>query len=233
MLPSLTSDKNTQGFFAGIRFDQDQPMEVLVLDKNTLTLKKSYQLSAGFVFHFGNAWEDTRGTINFDACLYPGANILHQFTDLMYGKIPQDNASPAVLFQLHPDGSYQQHTVIKNNGEFPMIDPQFVGARNRYLYNIGSASSGLWFDRVRHLDVETGKTSEYHYGRDYLVEENVFVNPGNKPDQGYLLCTALHVPSQRTCLNIFAANNIRNGPLCRAWLPYHLPMGFHGQFIGA
>ena len=231
VLPSLTSDSHTDGFFSGIRFNPKQPMEVLLLDKQTLTLKKRYQLDAGFAFHFGNAWEDAQGTIRFDACLYPNVNILHQFTDLMSGRPPQNNASPVVMFQLNPDGSYQQQTVVKYNNEFPVVDPNDTGLRNRYLYTVGSTDAGLWFDTLRRLDIETGKLVEYHYGTEYLVEEHLLVNPSQKTGKGYLIGTALHVPSQRTCVNIFAENNIGGGPICRAWLPYHLPVGFHGEFV--
>ena len=83
------------------------------------------------------------------------------------------------------------------------------------------------------LDLDSGKEDRFDFGNDFLVEEHVPINPQGKEGQGYLLGTALHVPSQRTCLNVFDLNNIRSGPICRAWLPYHLPLGFHGNYVAA
>ncbi|MGH1438992.1 MAG: carotenoid oxygenase family protein [Cellvibrionaceae bacterium] len=231
ILPSLTSDRNIEGLFSSIRFDAKQAMEVLLIDKQTLNMKKRYQLDAGFVFHYGNAWEDKQGTIRFDACLYPNANSLHQFSELMSGNTLEDNSSPSVLFQLNPDGTSSRQILVNSNSEFPIVDPQYSGLRNRYLYTLGTTGSELWFDTLRQLDIESGKFVEYTYGSDYLVEEHLFVNPSNQSDKGYLIGTALHVPSKRTCVNVFAESNIVAGPICRAWLPYHLPIGFHGKFI--
>ena len=46
-----------------------------------------------------------------------------------------------------------------------------------------------------------------------------------------MIGTALHVPTKRTCLNIFNSESLSDGPIARAWLPHHLPLGFHGNFV--
>lgn len=231
ILPSLTRDRSKKGFFEGIQFDNKLPMKVLVIDKQELTVKRTFELDAGFAFHYGNAWEDAKGTIHFDASLYPNVDVLHRMRDLMKGiSLSGISAAQTTIFSLAPSGRVTKNT-IGDNSEFPRVSPQLTGLRNRYLYSIGSTGVDIWSDTLNRYDLETGKVDAFVYGKDFLVEEHVLINPGTKEHHGFLIGTALHVPSRRTCLNIFHADNITQGPVCRAWLPYHIPLGFHGNFV--
>ncbi|WP_286232604.1 carotenoid oxygenase family protein [Thalassotalea sediminis] len=233
ILPSLITDKTKKGFFNAIEFNDQSPMQVLVVDKATLTLTKRFDLPAGFAFHYGNAWEESDGTIHFDASLYPNTDALHHMSELMKG-INSGSLTHAktTLFTLKPNGVVQQE-VIGENSEFPRIHNMNVGLRNHELYTVGSTNNGLWNDTVSKYNISTGKIQQYHYGKDFLVEEHIAVSPTNKEGEGYIVGTALHVPSKRTCLNIFDVKALSNGPVCRAWLPYHIPLGFHGNFVAA
>ena len=234
ILPSLKSSKTTnsnkQGFFSRISFDKHQAMRVLVISKADLTLKKEYQLAAGFAFHYGNAWEEHDGTIRFDASLYPNVDVLHHLSKVMQGNTsePHTDAQTA-LFTLKPNGSSSQ-TVLAGNSEFPKVCDHLVGLKNNYLYHLSSQEHSIWSDTVSRLDVNSGHLDQFKFGSDFLVEEHVTVCPKNKEGTGYLIGTALHVPSKRTCVNIFSANNLTQGPVARAWLSHHLPLGFHGHF---
>ena len=77
--------------FARIKSDQTQAMRVLVIDKQSLKIQKEFELEPGFAFHFGNAWEETDGTIHFDASLYPDVTVLHQLSEVMQGAIQNPN----------------------------------------------------------------------------------------------------------------------------------------------
>ena len=67
----------------------------------------------------------------------------------------------------------------------------------------------------------------------YIVDRKEFEGEPKIEGKGYLVGTALHIPSKRTCVNIFKVGKLSDGPICRAWLPHHLPLGFHGNFITA
>ncbi|MEI4551215.1 carotenoid oxygenase family protein [Pseudoalteromonas spongiae] len=230
ILPSLDRDKTDERLFSAIRFNNSLPMKVLVIDKNTLTLTREYQVDAGFAFHFGNAWEDTDGTIRFDASLYPNCENLHHMSDLMRGKTSDATPANTVLFALYKNGSTQKQT-ISGISEFPRVYDHLTGLQNNLLVTLSSIQSDVWSDSVRVINVNNGKQDTFVYGEDFLVEEHVIVDKSQQEGNGYLVGTALHVPSKRTCVNIFKIGHVSDGPICRAWLGQILPLGFHGNFV--
>ncbi|WP_019026840.1 carotenoid oxygenase family protein [Colwellia piezophila] len=234
ILPSLkmkhSSDKSRQGFFSQIVFDENIPMRVLVIDKANLTLKKEYELPAGFAFHYGNAWEEKDGTIRFDASLYPDVDVLHNLSNMMKGETNNAHTkAQTAFFILKPNGS-ASHVLLDTTSEFPRVCNHIVGLKNERLYHLSSKHDSLWSDTVCALNTNSGKLVSYDFGKDFLVEEHIPVCPQQKEGTGYLIGTALHVPSKRTCVNIFNIENIADGPVARAWLSHHLPLGFHGNF---
>jgi carotenoid cleavage dioxygenase-like enzyme len=205
---------------------------VLVLDKQTLTLQREYELDSGFAFHFGNAWEDEQGTIRFDASLYPNIDTLYYMSDVMQGKTSHPTPAKTTFFTLYKDGKTSQHA-LDGISEFPRIYGHLTGLENQLLVTLSSIESDVWSDAVRVINTNTGKQDTFVYGSDFLVEEHVIVDKTQKEGNGYLVGTALHVPSKRTCVNIFKANRVSDGPICRAWLPHVIPLGFHGNFVTA
>lgn len=142
------------------------------------------------------------------------------------------NATPAntVLFTLYKNGSAHKQT-IAGISEFPRVYDHLTGLQNNLLVTLSSVKSDVWSDSVRVVNVNNGKQDTFVYGEDFLVEEHVIVDNSHQEGNGYLVGTALHVPSKRTCVNIFKIGHVSDGPICRAWLPYTLPLGFHGNFM--
>ncbi|RZQ52711.1 lignostilbene alpha-beta-dioxygenase [Pseudoalteromonas phenolica] len=230
ILPSLKRDRRNHRLFNAVEFDKNLPMRVLVVDKNTLALKREYALNAGFAFHFGNAWEDPQGNIRFDASLYPNVDNLHYLSDIMKGLISEAGHAETTFFTLYANGKTDQQTV-SGISEFPRIYDHLTGLKNKMLVTLSSVESDVWSDSVRTINTETGKQDTFVYGKDFLVEEHIIVDKSQHEGKGYLVGTALHIPSQRTCINIFKASHVSDGPICRAWLPQFLPLGFHGNFL--
>lgn len=234
ILPSLVSNRASgAGMFSSIEFASQQPMRVLVVNKSDLSLRQEFELAPGFSFHFGNAWEESNGTIHFDASLYPNIDRLFKHARAMQGDTSKrDVHARTAFYTLYKSGQVKQQ-LLDDISEFPRVSNHKVGLRNDYLYRLSSNVGSLWHNQVSALNTHTGKEDKYAYGQEFLVEEHVPVNPNNKEGEGYLMGTALHVPSKRTCLNIFELDNISAGPICRAWLNHHLPLGFHGNFVPA
>lgn len=234
ILPSLNSDisrtDRRNGFFSQITFDKSLPLRVMVLRKSDFGLVKEHELPPGFVFHFGNAWEDKSGVIRFDASLYPNIDVLQDMSNMMVGDLSHGHTnSKLALYELHPNGK-TKHFVSDVYSEFPKVFAHQQTQRNQKLYHISTIKNKIWNDTVCSYDLETGNQDIFCLGEDFHVEEHIPIKPKSSKNT-YMIGTALHVPSKRTCLNIFNAEKINEGPIARAWLPHHLPLGFHGSFV--
>jgi carotenoid cleavage dioxygenase-like enzyme len=234
ILPSLDMSGHGGGFFNQMAYNSDQPLRLIVVDKNTLKVTARHDLPPGFIFHFGNGWEDLDGTIHFDCCHYDNFDIMAEFGDLMQGKISTSTPSNAqtIIYHITKDGKISCDK-IAGNAEFPRIYPHMAGLKNQALFQTSTLSDNNWQDGVRRIDMDSGKIDLYHYGDDFMVEEHVVVEgpQGNKQSGGWLVGAALHIPSKRTCVNIFDADNLAAGPRARCWLNFAAPIGFHGHFI--
>ncbi|MGH7186251.1 MAG: carotenoid oxygenase family protein, partial [Pseudomonadota bacterium] len=68
----FSKDRAAQGasFLDSHEWVDGRAMRVLAIDKNDLATTQIFELPAGFMFHFGNAWEDAAGVIRFDYVRY-------------------------------------------------------------------------------------------------------------------------------------------------------------------
>ncbi|WP_333590793.1 carotenoid oxygenase family protein [Brevundimonas sp.] len=220
------------GSFGSLRAAPDKPMRVHVFDRETFELVRESELPSGFAFHFGNAWEEDDGTINFDIVHSPDGDLMLEFFKPMSGLFP---AWQAVSYRasLPPRGA-PRFERLQDRVEFPTINPRFETRRNRYVYATAFQNPARqdWFDAVVKIDLERGGNQYFDYGPDWMVEEHVFVpRPGAQDeDDGWLVGTALNWTAQKSALTIFDAARPGDGFIARAWLDTPMPLGLHGHF---
>lgn len=237
--PYLLDRERLEGtsFLDAHRWNPEAPLRILAVDKADPSKRRVWELPAGFGFHFGNAWEEADGTIRFDFMLAggPGA-VTGPLRDVMTGRLEPSGAPPrAALVTLSAGGKATVEPFGPETAEFPRVDPRRVGTRNRLLVHLVHPADRLWFSTVVCREVEDGAAQRFDYGPDYLAEEHIVVpRPGGTAEgDGWILGTALHVPSRRTVLNLFETRRLSDGPLASAWLEFPLPLGLHGQFVAA
>jgi len=225
MPPMLLSGGNGTSLIDNYSWQPDKPLQVLILDKEDLTQQRLYELPAKFLFHVGNAWEDSQGVIRLDCFLTENSYFAtHTARELPRGEYSDPPNARPTLLTFHPDGRASTET-HKGIGEFPRIDPRRVGIEHRYTYGVTGSGIASW-------DWQSGRQSIYMYGSDYWAEEPIFVpRPGGSTENdGWLVATVLNTRSGITELAFFDARNIADGPIALYACPYALPIGFHGIF---
>lgn len=224
---------DNDGLFTRVNARPDLPMQVKVFDRETLALTREAELPAGYVFHFGNAWEEKDGTIHFDMVHTTNCNEVKEMMKPMRGELPAVDSN--MLSVVLPMVGAPRVARLRQGVEFPRISPTVRSQRNHYVYAAAQEIPGYstWYDAVAKIDTETGKTALARYGNNWMVEEHVFVpRPGGSgEDDGWLIGTALNWKRQQTALSIFDARRLDDGPVARAWLDVAMPLGFHGQFV--
>jgi carotenoid cleavage dioxygenase len=212
-----------------------RPARVVVVAKDTLTLRHVFELPPQMVFHFGNAYDDG-GCTHFDAVLHDG-DALAGLGRIMAGE-RQPNApvrSHAVHVTLDYASGQARTSRLLGATEFPRVMPQVVGSRHRRLALLsnGRRNADLVLDTVNLVDTDSGKADSWRFGAGWQVEEHVLVPRRNARSEtdGYLLGVAQDTRAGVSVLTVFDAARVGAGPVAMARLPYRTPLCFHGNFL--
>jgi carotenoid cleavage dioxygenase-like enzyme len=188
-------------------------------------------------YHFGDAFQRNGRIVmrtvrhaNIDEARSP-------MREAMAGDAAHAVNSNASLRELHLDlrtgKAHWEDTGIQGI-EFPLFDTRSAGNRGARLYApaMQGDTTAPYFNAVAGYDVARGRREAHRYGRDILAEEHVFVpRPGSRnADDGWLVGTLLDAANQRSGIAVLDAQRIDEGPVAQAWLPYAVPLGFHGTF---
>jgi carotenoid cleavage dioxygenase len=214
-----------------------RPLRVVVVAKDTLQVRRIFELPPRSVFHLGNAYEDGDCT-RFDAVLHQGDALQDQRLP-MRGELRTNlpNRSEAVQIVLDYAAGTARETRLFGSSEFPRVAPQVVSARHRKLVLLGVSADNPEFalNTVNLVDTDSGKVDGYRFDAGWQVEEHVLVprRGARSETDGYLLGVAQDTRRRRTVLTVFDAARIAAGPVALARLDYRAPHCFHGNFLPA
>lgn len=226
-------------FFEKMRFTPEAPSRIAVVPKDALDQPRWFEADFAVAYHFADAYAH-RDRIVVRAIVYDDPEQARSPMRAAVHGDPAAAPSQVQLRSLHLDLSngrahWQPHPV--DNLELPLYDrrtPTTTGAR-LYAPCIDGPNNSPFLNAVAGYDLERDRRQVHRYGPDVLAEEHVFVpRPGSdRPDDGWLVGTVLDTRRARTGLMVLDAQHIEAGPVAQAWLPYALPLGFHGHFAPA
>lgn len=187
-----------------------------------------------FVIHFVNAYED-RDDVVIDLVRYGPEDF--PAAKAFFADVRSAPATTGVLtrYRVRPTGDVTAQPLSDAGCEGPQFDQRRATRRHDVSYAIArtdpaGAALGPGFGIAR-FDHRDDTTSTFITADDGLIEP-VFVprSPGAAEDDGWILTVGYHAPRHRSRLMIFDAAHLPDGPVAEAWLPFHLPISFHGAF---
>ncbi len=232
---------NAAGFLIQHEWNADDPCRVLVVDKNDFSSHYFLDLPAQWIFHFGNAWEDSAGVIRFDAARAEDPGIMTgTFHDIMRGEAFYRSPARHYSYRLDTRArSITEQAMLDADvhSEFPCVDPRLSCQRYRKLVFLSQNARDLsmhgTLDEVSVFDIESGRRGYFRYPESQIPEEHLYVpRPGSAPEtNGWILGSAFDWRRGRQILNLFDAERVADGPVASAELPYAIPLGLHGKFV--
>ena len=222
-------------------FQRSEPLRVLVMRKDDIAQRRVFELPTQFVFHVGNAYERSDGSI---ALTYVGAAthdfLVHGAVALVAGQAAAPSGSTLQSAVLDMKTGQARVEAMHGSIEFPRIDPRRIGLPARYLASAAAwkdygPARGALFHGVQLRDLQTGRVDRYDYGERMVVEEHLLVPKPRASHEldAWLLGTTFDAQRQVTIVNVLDARHVAAGPIAQAALPYWLPLGFHGNFTPA
>jgi len=224
-------------FFERLRFQPDQPLRIAVVDKDTPAQARWFETDFSMIYHYGDAFERA-GRIVVRAVQHDDAADARSPMRAAMNGHAHGGGGGGRLRELHLDlrgGSARWHDTGIGGIEFPLFDARTAGDRAAVLYApaIEGDTAAPYFNAVCALDPARGRRQVHRYGRDILAEEHMFVpRPGSRrAGEGWLVGTLLDAARGRSGIAVLDAERVGRGPLAQAWLPYTVPLGFHGHFV--
>ena len=224
-------------FFERMQFAPQRPVRIAVVAKDAPDKAQWFEAPFAAIYHFGDAFTRDGGIV-LRAVRHDDINEARSpMKEAMAGDGAHAANSGASLVELHLDlrrGQARWQPLGISAVEFPLFDPRSVNTLGARLYapTIDGPATAPYFNAVAAFDIERGRRQLWNYGPDIMAEEHVFVpRPGSRnADDGWLIGTLLDPVNKRSGLAVLDARHLDDGPLAQAWLPYAVPLGFHGTF---
>ncbi len=220
-------------FVGGYTFHQDKPSQFIFIDKNNLEVKRTIEVPANFVFHFGNAFEEG-GKLLLTASEYNNANIMLKGMALNThdGLGAGYSAGNMVQYEFElTTGHYKKSSTFVDL-EFPQYD-----LTKPYLAQtlFGAGETGNKKNNIANALVAINPTTLHHqtfsYAKSIIAEEPLLVR--SKTNQQYIIQTFIDVKNRNGGIALFEPARIANGPIALATTQAPIPLGFHGCFVAS
>ncbi|MEC3953606.1 carotenoid oxygenase family protein [Nocardia sp. CDC153] len=196
-----------------------------------------YEVDPGALLHVSNTYEDAAGRVvvegpRFDRSAWetswkwwigaPGHPSTPNGGALQY------------RYTLDPHGARAREELLDELiTDFPTINDEFHGRRNRYSYAVAFPGSGHDGMGIVKYDNDTGGRELARTGAGRVPGEAVFVPAADASgeDDGYLLTLVGDGRSGTSELLILDAHDITADPIAAVELPRRVPGGIHGSWI--
>lgn len=193
-----------------------------------------------YIYHVVNAWEEGQ-IITMDVCrvsqpVPPRTGPRLSDLDRMK-RVLAEALQTAVYYRYQFDletGQTSEQQLSDQVSEFPVIDQERSGRKNRFSYHVGlPPMDTLRFDALIKHDGQSGRATRLPLGKDTWGSEPAFASRRRDGDEddGYLLSFVHNEAEARSECWVLDAKNIEHGPMARVLLPQRVPLGFHGTWI--
>jgi len=235
MLSPYQREGEGVAFFERLRFQTSEPCRVAVVPKDALDAPRWFELPFAAAYHFGQAFL-RRNVITVPTVRHLDAEEMRSpMAGAMRGERSDSLPTDLALMRLDLQ-SGRAHWDASGLGrlEFPTVDARYPESKGARVYATTTLDpiSAPYSNAIGAFDAERGRRNVHRYGTDVMSEEHVFVlRPGSrKPGDGWLVGTWVDHRKGRSGISILDAESVSDGPMAQAWLPYVLPLGFHGTF---
>jgi carotenoid cleavage dioxygenase-like enzyme len=230
-----------------VKFHADRPTRFAVMPRyGGAETIRWFEAKPCYMLHVVNAWEE-QGTDGLEVVMVGTPYRMHKLED---GSIDARQLEKTIHYRQRDFILYEwrfnmstgqtHERVIDDllNSEFPIINSDYQGRKNRYSFNIlfpyGGKEEPRFPGLVKH-DLETGGFVAYSGGHQFFYNEPGFAprDDAKAEDDGYLVTIAWTPKEQRSEIHIFdaRAGRMADGPVARVVLPRRVPNGFHATFV--
>jgi carotenoid cleavage dioxygenase-like enzyme len=214
--------------------------QILVFDRETLSLVSRGETDPWFQWHFGNACVDNDGLVMLDVVRYSDFDQTNEYLrEVATGETHTVAKGTLWRVRLNPETGKvaAMEEVCNRKCEFPVVEQSQVGQPWRYTYlsvlrqdaDIATELLGA----IARYDYETETLTEADLGENRYPSEPIHAPDAENPEQGWILTVVYDGNSHRSEVWIFDADRLDEEPVCKLELPSVIPHSFHGTWKSA
>jgi all-trans-8'-apo-beta-carotenal 15,15'-oxygenase len=219
-----------------IRWKPELGTQILIFDRDNLTLISRSIVEPWFQWHFGNGYVDPNGNIICDLVRYPDFTT-NQFLKEVATGTTQTEAI-GTLWQLTINSTtgklVSSEQLIDRSCEFPVVEKSQVGQEWRYTYlGVHQPDAILHQELVGTIgrfDRQTQTLTTAEIDRHLYPAEPIHVVDKFDRTKGWILTVIYDGENHQSEVWIYDSDLLNESPVCRLGLPSVIPMGFHGTW---
>ena len=214
-----------------LSYRPDMPAIAWVVDLETMELIMQVEMEPHAVVHFGNAWEAGDELI-VDAMYFDNFRASESLNDMWHAE--RMHAGHAHQYRINLKTKNIVHESVSESPfevEFPQWQQSKSLKPTRYMWTAANAENGAvsFFNAMQKIDTKTGKTIVAELPKGYYGAEPMPVLNNRKEDDGYVLMVVYNAWNEKSELWCFNAEDL--SVRAKAYLPHHIPHGFHGYWL--
>jgi all-trans-8'-apo-beta-carotenal 15,15'-oxygenase len=219
-----------------MRWKPELGTQILIFDRDNLSLVSSCTVEPWFQWHFGNGCINAEGNIVCDLVRYPDFDT-NQFLGEVASGTTQTEAI-GTLWQLVIDPTASKlissTQLIDRSCEFPTVAQAQVGQDWRYTYLAVHKPDTILHQElvgtIGRFDRSNQTLTTANLDRHLYPTEPIHVVDKFDPTKGWILTVVYDGEQHQSEVWIYDCDRLDEMPVCRLGLPSVVPMGFHGTW---
>jgi all-trans-8'-apo-beta-carotenal 15,15'-oxygenase len=212
----------------GVTFDDNQPMQIAIVDLETMQEVRRIETDPGAIIHFGNAFEEG-DEICVDAMHADQFEANDALSDVFNAEALKGGEWRRYRINV-ATGALSFEVITDTNSEFPTFNQRKACEKNELTFAAASVDNGAdsFFNGFHKAD-RAGNVQLHTLEPGFYGSEPLFAPSKNSSEDhdGYILEVVYDAYSHLSSLVIFRAADIIE-PIATLPLKHHLPHQFHG-----
>ncbi|MBD2296438.1 carotenoid oxygenase family protein [Anabaena sphaerica FACHB-251] len=226
----------TSTYSDSLTWQPEQGTQIIVIDRETLSVVSRGETEPWFQWHFGNGYVDDRGTVIVDLAKYADFQTNEYLRQVATGETQTVTKTTLTRVQINPQTGKVSgiETLLNRTCEFPSVPAKNVGKFSRYSYmsifREGTDTEGEILNNIAGFDHQTGTLTEANLGENLYPSEPIHTQDIQNSDQGWVLTVVYDGNTNSSEVWIFNSQHLNEEPVCKLGLPSVIPHSFHGTW---
>jgi carotenoid cleavage dioxygenase-like enzyme len=219
-----------------LEWQPEKPTQIIVLDRETLSLVSRSEVEPWYQWHFSNGYVDKDGSMVIGFVRYPDFQTNQYLKEIATGQTHTTAKSTLWQVSLNPQTGRVMHLeeVLDRVCEFPVVPDQLVGQASPHTYlsvhRDGVDISQDVFGAIARLEQDTNTLTIADLGENRYPSEPLYAPDTINPQQGWVLTVVYDGNSDMSEVVVFDSDALNEEPVCRLGLPSVIPHSFHGKW---